>query len=544
MRKDRLATFTLVALAAALALGMTPDRSRFTVSGTLVVRHSDAFSRGVARYSYWVRSDGRLRALTFSGIGPLGYGGRRVAVEGKRTGAGIRVAPGGLHIFPVGPRPTHAQAVGSYRLAVILLNFQNNQSQPWTPSQVGDVVFTKPDSMAAYYQEQSFGQTTVTGDVLGWYTIPAGSTTCDPDGWARAAKSAAQEGRDLAAYDHFMYAFPATVCSWSGLAYLPGTAAWINGVLQLRTIAHEFGHNLGIHHASSLSCFESGSRVSLSASPNCSSSEYGDPFDVMGSGTRHTNDFHKGQLGWMAAQTVTESGTYTLYPQEQGSIGPQLLRIPRGSTGWYLYLEFRRPFSIFDNFAATDPAVNGVSIRLAKDFSPIAQSYLVDATPKTAGYADAALPVGQSLYDPVGGLLITTKSVSSTSATVQVGLAGGPDLALTGTDSSDPIDVGKKLTYKLTAVNGGAPGASDVQISVELPQSAAFVSTTPSRGTCAGSGPIVCSIGSLAIGAKATVTIVVKPTLRGTITASASVASSVSDPNVGNNTVSIATNVR
>src|SRR5215475_2599432 len=53
--------------------------------------------------------------------------------------------------------------------------------------------------------------------------------------------------------------------------------AWINGSLQLRVVAHEMGHNLGLYHSHSMSC---GSAV---IGNPCTSSDYGDSFDTMGS---------------------------------------------------------------------------------------------------------------------------------------------------------------------------------------------------------------------------------------------------------------------
>lgn len=49
----------------------------------------------------------------------------------------------------------------------------------------------------------------------------------------------------------------------------------VNGNLTLGTIAHEFGHNLGLQHATGLDC--AGDTVGA----NCTISEYGDPFDIM-----------------------------------------------------------------------------------------------------------------------------------------------------------------------------------------------------------------------------------------------------------------------
>ena len=86
--------------------------------------------------------------------------------------------------------------------------------------------------------------------------------------------------------------------------------------------------------------------------------------------------------------------------------------------------------------------------------------------------------------------------------------------------------------------------ASSVTATDTLPSGATFVSATSTQGTCAyGSGKVTCTVGTLGVGAKATITIVVKPTRKGTITNTVSVTSTTSDPNAANNTASAQTKV-
>jgi hypothetical protein len=168
----------------------------------------------------------------------------------------------------------------------------------------------------------------------------------------------------------------------------------------------------------------------VAISPDCGRDEYGDPFDVMGSGARHLSSWHKGTLGWLApsnTSTVSASGTYSIAPLEASSPAVQTLRIPRGDTGTYYTLDFRQPYgSFFDNFSAGDPVVTGVSIRLCPDYGVDARSLLVDATPETDTFLDAALPVGRSFYDPAYRMLISTQSVSAFGASVAVAFNADP----------------------------------------------------------------------------------------------------------------------
>src|SRR3954452_24271189 len=134
----------------------------------------------------------------------------------------------------------------------------------------------------------------------------------------------------------------------------------------------------------------------------------------MGSAARQTSMYHKGEFGWLAPlaqQTVTTSGTYTISPMEWAAGGVQSLRIPRGTSGQYFYLQYRRPYG-YDTFSVSDPAVNGVTIRLAPDTSVINLSYLIDTNPMTSTFTDAPLRAGQSFTDSADGITVATTAVT------------------------------------------------------------------------------------------------------------------------------------
>ena len=94
-----------------------------------------------------------------------------------------------------------------------------------------------------------------------------------------------------------------------------------------------------------------------------------------------------------------------------------------------------------------------------------------------------------------------------------------PDLAVSKTDSPDPVAVGDLLSYTVTVNNAGVGDATGVTLTDTLPASVTFASATPSQGSCGEAGLVVsCDLGDLGSGAGATVTIVVQPTATGTIT--------------------------
>jgi uncharacterized repeat protein (TIGR01451 family) len=121
----------------------------------------------------------------------------------------------------------------------------------------------------------------------------------------------------------------------------------------------------------------------------------------------------------------------------------------------------------------------------------------------------------------------------------QVSLTEKPaDLAIAKVDSSDPSRAGRNLTYTLTVTNNGPNPASGVTATDTLPAGLSARSTSASQGSCSGTTTITCSLGDLAVGASATITIVVRPTAAGTITNSASVSGNQPDPNTANNSAS------
>ena len=86
--------------------------------------------------------------------------------------------------------PAGANTFGARRVMVLLVNFLDNVTQPFSAATVQSVAF---DQVNRFYQESSYGQTSVTGDVYGWFTLPMNSTTCDPDLIASLADRAAAD---------------------------------------------------------------------------------------------------------------------------------------------------------------------------------------------------------------------------------------------------------------------------------------------------------------------------------------------------------------
>jgi uncharacterized repeat protein (TIGR01451 family) len=116
------------------------------------------------------------------------------------------------------------------------------------------------------------------------------------------------------------------------------------------------------------------------------------------------------------------------------------------------------------------------------------------------------------------------------------------DLSLTKSDSPDPVTVGGDVTYTLTVHNGGPDAAADATVTDALPAGVTFKSA--SSGCGEGEGGVTCAIdGPINNGQDVSVQIVVTTTEVGTISNTASVSSTTSDPDPDNNTAGADTTV-
>jgi uncharacterized repeat protein (TIGR01451 family) len=122
-------------------------------------------------------------------------------------------------------------------------------------------------------------------------------------------------------------------------------------------------------------------------------------------------------------------------------------------------------------------------------------------------------------------LLLATLGLALLALSGGAGAApGDADLALTKSDSPDPVTAGGNLTYTIKAQNPGTLPATEVTVTDNLPASVDFVSAT--GGICQrANDTVTCELGQVDAATTATVTIVVKTTKAGTLSNTASVAS-------------------
>src|SRR5439155_25890843 len=98
----------------------------------------------------------------------------------------------------------------------------------------------------------------------------------------------------------------------------------------------------------------------------------------------------------------------------------------------------------------------------------------------------------------------------------------------------------QSLTYTLAVSNAGPATATTVRLTNTLPATVNFVSASPGY-SLVGSTLVFTNLGDLGSAAQLTATIVVQPTVAGTLTNTASVGSITTDPLKLNNSATIKT---
>ncbi len=434
---------------AATAQSQVGQSQHVQLEGELKIQYQDFKDR--ARISYSLKlADGTRVPLHFVKNPPTHLlTGDHVRADGQLSGGSLILYSGNTNLSPNNQKPSPPPPIpvpntfGAQSTLVILVNFQDDAVEPYTVADAQNMFFGTANN---YVLENSYGQTWLTGDVVGWYTIPVSVTTCDMASIATDGQNAAvAAGVNLSNYTRYIYAFPLdSACGFGGASDVGGnpSESWINGttgpggtILNIEVIDHELGHAFGLLHSHLYDC---GTSATICSSPFIV--EYGDLLDTMGvpqTASPDYNAFQKERLGWLnygaspSIQTVTTSGTYTINTYELGGSGPNALKIWKstdpttGAKTWY-YLEARQAVG-FDAFLTnpiywTQNETTGVLFHVGTDGDGNTGD-LLDMTPATPTYRawfDPSLVVGQSFQDPAAAVSFAPTVVSSSGATVQI----------------------------------------------------------------------------------------------------------------------------
>jgi M6 family metalloprotease-like protein len=354
-------------------------------------------------------------------------------------------------------------AMGEQRALVMLVNFLDEPTEPYTRAEISEIVMNaaNPDSANAYIQEVSYGKAWLSGDVVDWITLPINAEDCGS--YFETATlgnllDLLDSSIDVTSYARFLIvhaAKPSRPC-WPGSASTVGPVpistsqgqvcasllkAAVDQVSALatthtRTIIHEFGHSLGVLHALDMEC------GAQSVPGFCTFSNPGrDRYDILGqTGLRgHYNGVFKERFGWVGPdqiETVTaRPAQVVLDPIELPTDGTHVLKVPAvyaldglGSSAHY-FVTYRQAIGTDSMYTELQDPTTGVMLRLdVSDAGGPLQSSLVDSSPHITSQTlsqfddsmDVVLSIGEAYNDARHGFSIRFADVVDGNAVVTV----------------------------------------------------------------------------------------------------------------------------
>ena len=388
--------------------------------------------------------------------------------------------------YAANPNPPAGHAIGTKQVLIIRVQFPD-AAETTTQSAIESYMAT----VAQFYQTSSFGRVTLTATVTSQvYTLPQLSayyvtrTTISDCLTALMNDAIAAAAAD--------YGVDQTGGNWDrvGVCYatipnVPGQKIsgdygsygtkffWMTTPQGAGVIKHEIGHTFGARHAN-LWQVTDGDPVS----PNGTSVEYQDTFDLMGGsgGYSSTNadfsEWRKWQWGWIddsQVAVVSAPGIYQFrvfrfdHPLATGLMG---IKVQRGD-GSNIWIGIRRAWT------NKTLEMTGAYIILGYDVAANF-SNLIDCNTPNSGIADSALQVGQTLNDAAHGITITPLAIggSDPNQYMDVQVIKGP----TSTPSPSPT---ASPTATPTATPSDTPSPSPTPTDTPTPTPTANPTETP-----------------------------------------------------------------
>jgi autotransporter-associated beta strand protein len=282
-----------------------------------------------------------------------------------------------------------------------------------------------------------------------------------------ARTAAAAAGFNYLNYTHEVVVTGATpvVPATAGMANVGARGAWLhNSQWNLKTCAHELGHNFGMPHSGAWDT-DDGSVIGPGEVW-----DYGNVFDLMGVGSssaflRHFSASVKQFLDWMPVADVvkitTDGSTTTrirALDKVQADGNKRALAVDRaGSTDDY-WVEYRQLYGT--SFGMRD----GVLINWADINGGYQQPLLLDMAPTTSVKDDAVLPMGVTFSDAAAGVHITAVTrgtdpdgVGWMDVTVNRGTFAGnlkPTVSLGSSNATPAVNASVAFTATASDPNG------------------------------------------------------------------------------------------
>lgn len=310
------------------------------ISGDLMVVIKDNFEDQISEKELLIKNENGFYSLKTTAEIPeeQAIPGKKVSVNGYRLNNIVVANSSSVNLTGEAVQPL-ASGIGNF--LVVPINFKDDRSRPYTRDEIRSNLFGERNSGKKYYQDVTENRYIFGGSIIPWQESEIRSeSVCDN---VNPMANYAYTKFDLSKYHGVIFVFPKMKdCDWIGAA---GMADGIHFVFlshfNLGTIAHEWGHVLGLQHSDLSKCMSAG----------CKSKEYGDLSDVMGFKFANFNGPHIISLGIMKASGVklfTGNGDYTLN-KVNGKNVPQVLRIDEAGTARDIYVEFRGSNSLYSS---------------------------------------------------------------------------------------------------------------------------------------------------------------------------------------------------
>lgn len=286
-------------------------------------------------------------------------------------------------------------------------------------------------STAQYWTAQSGGRLSVQASVRDWRAIPDPGS-CNSTSIFDSAM-AAHGNPPVSATQHVLIYFPhrSDCGGWAGMATIGGGKIWVNGTQLPDVFSHELGHNLGLGHANTMTCFQGGVRqpLALPVSTSCTQQGYGDTADVMGVGqylpTGNLNTAFADVLGFASVTQFTSAPAaatpVTLAPLASFT-SMRSVKVP--TADGTVFIDYRP--AVAPDVRKT--AWSGVQAHLLRVEGGVPSTYILDLQPALAPFQAANLPVGGTWDIPGTNTRVRVNGTGPT-ATLSVSSTQAPPVA-------------------------------------------------------------------------------------------------------------------
>lgn len=443
-----------------------------------------------------------------------------------------------LASFPFLVRAQTCSTTGVQNMAVLLVTFSDvPPPSDITLSNMNALFFGATDpSLTRYWSEASYGQTSTSGNVYGWFRVgPQSAYSCSTyDSFvADALNAGIAGGVNFNDFTRVTIIVPGFSSCWAGVAdvgctkHSTSAGAYTLSVSTLVAssvssegivlVAHECGHQLGLLHAK-LRLFTDSNDAEIPLGPLGTTGniyEYQDHFSAMGRSEGHYTSGHKssGPLNWLTESewlTVTTSGTYTVVPYES-TTGLRALKVQRGTgNNAWLWVEYRQP-TPYD--AGTQALIH------YEDYitGPL-QTNLLDFNPSVNNMTPW-LDVGQSWTDPYTNVAVSVLSADSSGLTVSVNYGAepctlaNPIVSISPPNPSVPSGSSVNYTVSVTDVDGQGCSSDSFNLSSSQPSGWSTTFSPPSltlspgqtgSATMQKTSPVGTAVGTYPVDATAT----------------------------------------